>query len=149
MRLVVAVDLHSGAQAVVNEAVRWAALTNATLDVAFVDQFQSGAALVRDPNILEIVMRQWEVVRKRDEAALEALAASVPPAHRGGAVYLSGVAADELVAVAPRYDAVVVATHGREGLGHFFLGSVAERVVRRSPVPVIVLRLPADADERR
>ena len=149
MRIVVAVDVHSGAQTVVNEAVRWAMLTGATLDVAFVDQFQHGAALVRDPQILEVVMRQWEAIRKRDEEVLAELVASIPEAHRGAAVHLSGRAADELVAAAMGYDALVVATHGRQGLGHFFLGSVAEKVVRRSTVPVIVLRLPDDADAPR
>lgn len=146
MRILVAVDVHAGARSVVNEAVRWATLTGATLDVGFVDQFQHGAALVRDPQILEVVMRQWEAIRKKDQEALDALVASVPERHRGKAVYLSGRAADELVAVAPAYDALVVATHGRKGLEHVFLGSVAEKVVRRSPVPVIVLRLPEPVD---
>ena len=37
-------------------------------------------------------------------------------------------------------DLVVMGTHGRGGLGHFLLGSVAERVVRRAPCPVLTLR---------
>jgi nucleotide-binding universal stress UspA family protein len=37
-------------------------------------------------------------------------------------------------------DLIVMATHGRTGLGHFFLGSVAERTVRESPVPVLTVR---------
>ena len=40
-------------------------------------------------------------------------------------------------------DSVVMATHGKTGLGHFFLGSVAERVVRESPRPVLTIRQPA------
>jgi nucleotide-binding universal stress UspA family protein len=35
---------------------------------------------------------------------------------------------------------VVMGTHGRTGLSHFLLGSVAENVVRKSPVPVLTLR---------
>ena len=38
-------------------------------------------------------------------------------------------------------DMIVMATHGRTGLTHFLLGSVAERVVRTSPVPVCTLRV--------
>ena len=38
---------------------------------------------------------------------------------------------------------IVMGTHGRRGLSHFLLGSVAERVVRTSPAPVLTLR--ADA----
>ncbi|ELZ97769.1 universal stress protein [Haloferax sulfurifontis] len=50
-------------------------------------------------------------------------------------------------------DLVVMGTHGRTGLSHYLLGSVTERVVRTSPVPVLTIRLDdededeADADE--
>ncbi|MFB6303636.1 MAG: universal stress protein [Haloferacaceae archaeon] len=37
-------------------------------------------------------------------------------------------------------DHVVVGSHGREGVTRILLGSVAETVVRRSPVPVTVVR---------
>lgn len=37
------------------------------------------------------------------------------------------------------FDLVVVGTHGRRGLPRFFLGSVAERVVRAAPVPVLTV----------
>lgn len=37
-------------------------------------------------------------------------------------------------------DAVVIGSHGREGFSRVLLGSVAETVVRRSPVPVTVVR---------
>lgn len=31
-------------------------------------------------------------------------------------------------------------THGRTGLAHFLLGSVAENVIRKSTVPILTLR---------
>jgi len=37
-------------------------------------------------------------------------------------------------------DLIVISTHGRTGLKHVFLGSVAERVVQRAPCPVFVVR---------
>ena len=37
-------------------------------------------------------------------------------------------------------DAVVIGSHGRDGIHRILLGSVAETVVRRSPVPVTVVR---------
>jgi nucleotide-binding universal stress UspA family protein len=37
-------------------------------------------------------------------------------------------------------DAVVMGTHGRRGVSHLFIGSVAEHVVRHSPVPVLTVR---------
>jgi nucleotide-binding universal stress UspA family protein len=35
-----------------------------------------------------------------------------------------------------------MATHGRTGLGHLFIGSVAERVVRHAPCSVLIVRVP-------
>jgi universal stress protein A len=37
-------------------------------------------------------------------------------------------------------DLIVMGTHGRTGLAHVFLGSVAERVVRQAPCPVLTVR---------
>jgi len=41
-------------------------------------------------------------------------------------------------------DIVVMGTHGRKGLNRYLLGSVTERVVRTSEVPVLTVRQPAD-----
>lgn len=37
-------------------------------------------------------------------------------------------------------DMIIVGTHGRTGFDRAVMGSVAERVVRRSPVPVLTVR---------
>jgi nucleotide-binding universal stress UspA family protein len=37
-------------------------------------------------------------------------------------------------------DLIVIATHGRTGLSHALLGSVAERIVREAPCPVLTIR---------
>jgi nucleotide-binding universal stress UspA family protein len=39
-------------------------------------------------------------------------------------------------------DLIVMGTHGHTGLAHLFLGSVAEKVVRRAPCPVLTVRHP-------
>jgi nucleotide-binding universal stress UspA family protein len=54
----------------------------------------------------------------------------------------AGRPAEEIVAYAREVDADVVATgtRGRHGEGRFILGSVAESVVRTSPVPVLTVR---------
>ena len=36
-------------------------------------------------------------------------------------------------------DLVIMGTHGRKGLEHIIFGSVAERVVKQSPVPVLTV----------
>lgn len=37
-------------------------------------------------------------------------------------------------------DFLVIATHGRTGLDRLLIGSVAERVVRQSPIPVFLVK---------
>jgi nucleotide-binding universal stress UspA family protein len=58
-----------------------------------------------------------------------------------GAV-LDGQTCEALIEAAATRDAdlIVVGSHGRRGLRRFFLGSVAECIVRRSSVPVLVAR---------
>ena len=53
-----------------------------------------------------------------------------------------GSAEEEIIAVAKELpaDLIVIGTHGRRGLTHFFLGSVAEKVVRTAPCPVLTVR---------
>lgn len=73
--------------------------------------------------------------------ALDQLAAA-----QGGlrAILREGDAATEILDTAKELGArfIVMGTHGRRGLSHLFLGSVAERVVRRSPIPVMTVRAP-------
>jgi nucleotide-binding universal stress UspA family protein len=46
-------------------------------------------------------------------------------------------------AVAESVDLIVVGSHGRTGMDRLFMGSVSERVVRTSPMPVLVARTAA------
>ncbi|TYL36979.1 universal stress protein UspA [Natronococcus pandeyae] len=38
------------------------------------------------------------------------------------------------------FDLIVIGSHGRDGVARVLLGSIAEKVARRSPVPVLVVR---------
>ena len=60
------------------------------------------------------------------------------PVHE---VIEEGEAADVICRAAEQrgVDVIVVGSHGRTGLGRFFLGSVSEHVVRHSPCPVLVV----------
>ena len=59
---------------------------------------------------------------------------------------LEGSPAREILeyAEAANCDVVVMGTHGRTGVDRLLLGSVAERVVRSSPVPVVTIRVTED-----
>lgn len=39
-------------------------------------------------------------------------------------------------------DLIVIGTHGRRGVGRILLGSDAEQIVRKAPVPVLLVRAP-------
>ncbi len=144
MRVLLAVDLHhEGREAVVQEGVRWATALGATLDLAFADEYDYSAYLIRDAKIRQLVVAEWEEIKQGHHDELARLASLVPESIRGEGRYLSGRAREALTEVSSEYGALLIATHGRKGLGHFFLGSVAEAVIRNVMVPVIVLRLPA------
>ena len=42
-------------------------------------------------------------------------------------------------------DLIIMGTHGRSGIAHVLLGSVAEQVVRVAPCPVLLVRAPKHA----
>lgn len=73
-----------------------------------------------------------------DELCARAAAAGVPAARRTafGATHAEICALAEELGV----DLIVIATHGRGALGHAVWGSVAERVVRKAPCPVLTVR---------
>ena len=60
----------------------------------------------------------------------------------------SGDAARMIVDVADTggFDLIVMGTHGRTGLGHLLMGSVAEKVIRRAHVPVLTVPSPKRRD---
>jgi nucleotide-binding universal stress UspA family protein len=66
---------------------------------------------------------------------------SIPVEHR----FREGDAAQEIVDVAEEVQAelIVMATHGRTGLGRLLMGSVAEEVLRRASCPVLTLKVMA------
>ncbi len=59
------------------------------------------------------------------------------------AILRQGDPATEILAAADEFKAsmIVMGTHGRQGLAHLILGSVAERVLRKSNVPVLSVRV--------
>jgi nucleotide-binding universal stress UspA family protein len=60
-------------------------------------------------------------------------------------VLLTGNPYREILDAARRsgVDMIVMGTHGRTGVEHFLMGSVAERVIRLAACPVMTVRLPA------
>ncbi|MEB2307859.1 MAG: universal stress protein [Candidatus Brocadiaceae bacterium] len=59
-------------------------------------------------------------------------------------IVVKGVPFQEIINAATAIDAdlIVIGTHGRTGLSHAVMGSVAEKVVRKAPCPVLTVRIP-------
>jgi nucleotide-binding universal stress UspA family protein len=92
------------------------------------------------PAPLGDLLDQWQAqARKRLED-------SVPEADRATAVTDVQVGSPylEVIRYAQEHqiDLIVMGTHGRGPLGHVVLGSVAEKVVRKAPCPVLTVRHP-------
>lgn len=60
----------------------------------------------------------------------------------------TGTAYDEIIDASEDLDSdvIVMGTHGRTGLGRYLLGSVTQKVVRLSDVPVLTVRTGPDQD---
>ncbi len=74
--------------------------------------------------------------KKLQEFVKEHFAGSSPKAK-----VVLGDAAEEILsyAEAEGIDLIIIGTHGRKGLERIIFGSVAERVVKKSPVPVLTV----------
>jgi nucleotide-binding universal stress UspA family protein len=87
-----------------------------------------------------------EVVDQWQKDAQERLARSIPPEDRATAIVISTIASPfpEILRYAADngIDLIVMGTHGRGGVSHVLLGSIAEKVVRRAPCPVLTVRYP-------
>lgn len=92
------------------------------------------------PTPLGEMLAQWE------DQARQRLATLLPESDRTGAVIATIVGSPfyEIVRYASeqQIDLIVIGTHGRGPLGHMLLGSVAEKVVRKAPCPVLTVRHP-------
>lgn len=85
----------------------------------------------------------FEDMEKAAAERLRALAAERVGDHlRVTTAVRRGVAFLEIVHYAreQEIDLIVIATHGRSGLQHALFGSVAEKVVRKAPCPVLSIR---------
>ncbi len=137
-RILVATDGSDAAVEAVEEAVELAAGQGAELHVINVVEMTAVEPMGPTTGVS---------VDSMEEVGQQAVAEAVERAQEAGVesvegVTTRGVAHEEIVAYVEDQDIglVVVGTHGRTGLDRLLLGSVAEKVVRLSPVPVLTVR---------
>jgi nucleotide-binding universal stress UspA family protein len=144
--ILVPTDGSAGMTRVIDHASELAAAHDAALHFLYVVNTASFANLPMETS--------WESVttmlRDEGEEALRA-AEDRAGAERVVTAMREGPPSREIVEYATEEgcDLVVMGTHGRGGLNRLLLGSVAERVVRSSEVPVLTVRVGATDEDAR
>jgi len=89
-----------------------------------------------------------ELVKQRKAEDRKQLDEFIPPELKKGitveTIHRVGIPFMEIIKAAREkaVDLIVIATHGKSGLSHILFGSVAEKVVRKAPCPVLSIRHP-------
>lgn len=143
-RILVPVDFSECSRAAVRAAVGLAARYGAEVELLHVHDapWTPEAVTVRTEDGREVAAEQY--LEEESQRQLTELAASVPElariAHRKS--IRTGMSHDIILnrARAAGADLIVMGTHGRTGLSHLLMGSVAEKVLRGAPCPVLVVR---------
>ena len=146
-KILVPTDLSARSTQALRAAQDFALTFGATIDLLYV---WSAPALVAPESVITgIGINEQPLLEWVKQSAGEQLAKFEAEAQRAGiAVHHSSCeAGDPATAIIERarrgkYDLLVLGTHGRTFLSHALLGSVAEKVVRRAPCPVLTVRTP-------
>ncbi len=138
--ILVPIDFGDTSEYALDAAIDLAAVIGAKIHLVHVYQVPvyafPDAGLIAGP---EVSVRLSEAAQKGLQAVTERFQ------HRGvplSSTLRQGSPHEEVLAAAREVDAdlIVMGTHGRSGLAHALLGSVTERVVRTSTVPVLTIR---------
>jgi universal stress protein A len=139
--ILVPTDFSNTADAALDYATELAVRFGASIRLVHVFDDPFGAAfylpdvyVTTPPDVRERVL--VDLRQRLDDRLLNIAAVPASSAVLEGTAWQSIV--DEARATAASL--IVMGTHGRRGLSHALLGSVAERVLRMAPCPVLVVR---------
>ena len=140
-RILLATDFSASADAAADVAARLAEQLHAMVDVVTVVDRSGWTDVSSDPafhrqgigEICEEARKRARTFADRHFAEIEDVRVHV----RDGEHVVKEIlhAAENL-----KSDLIVMGTHGTKGLAHLIIGSVAETVVRTSPIPVVTVR---------
>lgn len=133
------IDFSDTSREALGFAVELARAFDAALTLLHVWQIPAAVALEAPTLAADVVTPIEEAAAAQLEEELARVVRDVP---RATGVLRSGAAWERIVDVAEekKADLVVLGTHGRTGVRRALLGSVAEKVVRTCPVPVLTVR---------
>lgn len=141
-RILLPTDLSECSAAATPYACRMAQQFGAELHLLYVFEQDTGSTYVRG---IPVPDASSEIAQLKRQVA-EAMATWIDPEweakHQVIRVTGEGQPANEIVSYANKYkiDLIVMGTHGRTGITHVLLGSVAEKVLRHSSIPVLTVR---------
>lgn len=147
-RILVPVDGSATATRGLDEAMRLARLTGASLRlVHVVDELAVALSSAQGAYVGDLYTR----LREGGEAVLKEAQARVEAAGLRAETVLhdtfQGRICDLVVQEAQQWpaDVIVIGTHGRRGVGRVMMGSDAEQILRAAPVPVLLVRAQPNA----
>jgi nucleotide-binding universal stress UspA family protein len=140
-RILVPVDFSPFSHHALRYAARLAGQVGAAVELLHVvEEFSYGAfSEVYVPNIPDMMQ---EVINDASARLASLKETAFPHGTDVETMVFVGRPASAIVdrARAGAFDLIVMGTHGRTGLSHMFMGSVAERVVRTAPCAVLTVR---------
>lgn len=139
-KILAPIDFTETAEHALDYAVDLAASLGAVVQVVYVYEPPvysfAEAVLIAPP---EMAAKISDKAQQLLDAAVESRRARCPSIS---GVLLNGAAWEEIgrLAAEQKFDLIVMGTHGRRGIPRALLGSVAEKVLRTSTVPVLAVR---------
>lgn len=149
-KILVPTDFSEASKAALKYACELADATNASLCIlhAVENPYPVGAYT----EFYSLPQEYYERFERSARGDLDAVLTSEQRAkYRASLVLRSGVAAQEILLYLREHgdvDFVVMATHGRGGVARLMMGSVADKVVRAAPCPVLTIRIPEVEEQK-
>jgi nucleotide-binding universal stress UspA family protein len=133
-------DGSEGAAEVLHHASELAHWSDAMIHVLYVADTTRDSVTVVEGQTVDALVREGEDVVEEAAKTLETLGNSYETD------VVQGNPAPTIVEYAERYDhdLIMMPTHGREGVSRYLIGSVSEKVVRLSSIPVLTVRMQPD-----
>lgn len=144
-KVLVPVDFSESSKAAVEEADALAADRGASITLLHVHQ--PTEVVVMDFAYSDPPEKVAEVCDAAEAQLNEWSEPLKTPPERRSIQVVTGAPVTEINRISGDYDLVVMPTHGRTGLRHFLLGSVAERVVQGAKCSVLVIKSEDNEDK--
>ena len=139
-QILFATDFSEASAGAAEQAIYLAGLTGANLHVLHViDELAESQRVMVPSEAFQTLQKEVELQAFKD---LESFCRKVPQTIVTTSHAVIGKPFQKILETATEVaaDLIVVGTHGRTGIEHVIVGSTAERIVRRSSVPVLTVR---------